>query len=67
MTLEDRVLHFRLRVFQRAQELGNVSAACRELGVSRTSFYRWKRRLVTYGVDGLPPAVRQPALAGFPP
>ncbi len=66
MTLEDRVLHFRLRVLQRAQELGNVSAACRELGVSRTSFYRWKRRLVVYGVDGLRPR-RKAARSGRPP
>lgn len=66
MTLEDRVLHFRLRVLQRAQELGNVSAACRELGVSRTSFYRWKRRLVAYGVDGLRPR-RKAARPGRPP
>ena len=65
MTLEDRVLHFRLRVLQRAQELGNVSAACRELGVSCTSFYRWKRRLVVYGVDGLRPR-RKAARPGWP-
>ncbi len=35
MTLEDKVHGFRLHLFRRAQELGNVSAACRELGVSR--------------------------------
>ena len=39
MTLEDKVHAFRLRVLQRAQELGNVSAACREAGISRTLFY----------------------------
>ena len=30
MTLEDNVQRNRLRVLQRAQELGNVSAACRK-------------------------------------
>jgi hypothetical protein len=30
MTLEDKVHAFRLRLFRRAEELGNVSAACRE-------------------------------------
>jgi hypothetical protein len=28
MTLEDKVHGFRLHLFRRAQELGNVSAAC---------------------------------------
>ena len=32
-----------------------MSAACRELGISRTVFYRWRKRLLAYGVDGLHP------------
>ena len=36
MTLEDRVRRQRLRLFRRAEELGNVSAACREAGVARS-------------------------------
>ena len=55
MTLEDKVLAFRLHVLQRAKELGNVSAACREAGISRTLYYRWKKRLTLYGMDGLHP------------
>jgi len=55
MTLEDKVQSTRLRVLQRAQELGNVSAACREAGISRTLFYRWKKRFMMYGIDGLHP------------
>jgi len=55
MTLEDKVHAFRLRVLQRAEQLGNVSAACREAGISRTLYYRWKRRFTLYGVDGLHP------------
>lgn len=55
MTLEDRVQAQRLRVFRRAEELGNVSAACREAGVSRTLFYRWKRDYEAYGADALHP------------
>jgi len=55
MTLEDKVQSTRLRVLQRAQELGNVSAACREAGISRTLFYRWKKRFTLYGIDGLHP------------
>lgn len=55
MTLEDKVHAFRLHVLQRAEELGNVSAACRESGISRTLFYRWKKRFTCYGIDGLHP------------
>jgi len=55
MTLEDKVHAFRLRVLRRATELGNVSAACREAGISRTMFYRWRKRFVLYGSDGLHP------------
>jgi transposase InsO family protein len=55
MTLEDKVHAFRLRVLQRAEELGNVSAACREAGISRTLYYRWRKRFTRYGIDGLHP------------
>ena len=55
MTLEDKVHAFRLRVLQRAEELGNVSAACREAGISRALFYRWRKRFTLYGIDGLHP------------
>ena len=55
MTLEDKVYAFRLHALQRAEQLGNVSAMCRELGISRTVFYRWRSRLKAYGTDGLHP------------
>jgi len=55
MTLEDKVHAFRLHVLQRAEELGNVSAACREAGISRTLYYRWKKRFTLYGMGGLHP------------
>lgn len=66
MTLEDSVLALRLRVIRRAQELGNVSAACREAGISRTLFYRWRRQVERYGPDGLHPR-RRYARRGRPP
>jgi len=55
MTLEDKVHATRLLALQRAEALGNVSAACRELGISRSLFYRWKDRYERYGRDGLHP------------
>jgi transposase len=65
MTLDESVHGMRLRVIARAQVLGNVSAVCRELGISRTLFYRWRHRLERYGVDGVHPR-RQRSRAGRP-
>ncbi|MDR7492366.1 MAG: helix-turn-helix domain-containing protein [Armatimonadota bacterium] len=66
MTLEDSILAQRLRVMRRAHELGSVTAACREAGISRTLFYRWRKRFERYGPDGLHPRRRQ-ARRGRPP
>lgn len=55
MTLEEKVLVFRLFVMRRAQDLRNVTEACHQLGISRTLFYRWRQRYVRYGTDGLRP------------
>ena len=66
MTLDDSVHAFRLRLMARAQALGNVSQACREFGISRSLFYRWRKRYLTYGPDGLHPR-RTGARPGRPP
>lgn len=55
MTLEEKVLAHRLFVMRRAQELQSVTEACRQLGLSRTLFYRWRHRYLRYGADGLKP------------
>ena len=53
----------RLRVILRAQELGNVSRACQEFGVSRTTYYKWFARWLQFGPGGLEPhAKRQPQM-----
>jgi transposase len=36
-----------------AQQLGNVSEACGQMGVARSTYYAWKPRLERYGLDGL--------------
>jgi transposase-like protein len=33
----------KLRVFSYAQQIGNVSKACRYFGIGRKSFYEWKK------------------------
>ena len=40
MTEHDVLVGFRLRLFTLADELGNVSAACRAMGVDRSTYYR---------------------------
>src|SRR5512139_703132 len=53
MTHDDVLFGFRLRLFTLAEELGNVSEACRQMGVSRSTYYEWKPKLCRYGLDGL--------------
>ena len=65
MTLDDSVHGLRLRAIHRAEAVGNVSAVCRELGISRTLFYRWRQRYERHGVDGVHPR-RQSARPGRP-
>ncbi|MCK4909496.1 MAG: hypothetical protein KAS70_06325 [Planctomycetes bacterium] len=36
---------YRLKVIRKAQDLRNVSAACRCFGMDRTSFYKYKKAL----------------------
>jgi hypothetical protein len=60
MTTSDEVIfHRRVRLLELADELGNISAACRHLGVSRTRFYEWKTTAENYGVEALWPKDRR--------
>lgn len=43
----------RLRILELSKQLGNVTEACRRGGMGRSSFYEWKRRYQTHGLDGL--------------
>jgi transposase InsO family protein len=53
MTEHDVLVGFRLRLFTLAEELGNVSAACRAMGVHRSSYYRLKGKVDRYGLEAL--------------
>ena len=48
-----KLAHRRLSVLELAQQLGSVSRACKSAGMDRTSFYEWKRRFQTHGLEGL--------------
>ena len=41
------------KVLEYAKQSGNVSHTCRKYGVSRDSFYRWKKQLESGGPDAL--------------
>ncbi len=50
---EIKIAEQRLSVLELAKALGNVSAACKQRGMSRTQFYEYKRRFQTHGIEGL--------------
>jgi transposase InsO family protein len=49
----------RFRIAVASEEL-NVSAFCREHGISRQTFYQWRRRYLAAGLEGLEPRSRAP-------
>jgi len=55
-----RLTAWRLRVIQQAANEQNVSRVCRRFGISRKSFYKWKRRHVEHGDAGLCDRPRAP-------
>lgn len=58
-TPTDIIFARRVRLLELAAELGNVSAACRVLGVSRTRYYEWKALAEAHGLDALWPKDRR--------
>jgi transposase InsO family protein len=59
MTQGDVLYRFRLRTIALAEELGNVQAACRIMGIHRSTFYRWRKQADRYGLEILRPRERR--------
>jgi transposase len=59
LTADDALYRFRLRVFGLAQELANVQLACRMMGVHPSTYYRWRRQALRYGLEILRPRERR--------
>jgi transposase-like protein len=59
VTPDQIIAHRRRRLLELAAELGNVSEACRQMGVSRTRYYEWKKLADAYGLDALTPKARR--------
>jgi transposase InsO family protein len=57
---QTRLTAWRLRVLRQAADEGNVARICRRFGISRKSFYKWKRRHTDHGDAGLCDRPRTP-------
>jgi len=55
MTRSERGIKRKLRVLDHAKETGNISKTCRFYGISRQSFYVWRRAYEKFGEQGLVP------------
>jgi len=53
MTKAQRDIKRKLRVLSHGKESKNVSKTCRYFGISRDTYYRWKRNYERFGDDGL--------------
>ena len=59
MTEHDVLVGYRLRLFTLAEERGNVSEACRLMGIHRSTYYHWKRQVDRHGLEMLRPRERR--------
>ena len=52
MTPAEIIYDRRVRLLPLADELGNISAACRQMGISRNRYYEWRGVADYYGCEG---------------
>lgn len=59
MNTREKLIQARLSMLALAEELQNISRACKAAGISRSHYYEIKKAFETYGRDGLAPRVRR--------
>ncbi len=58
-TSSDTIHQRRVRLLELADELANISLACRQMGISRTRYDEWRRLADRYGLEATPTAHRK--------
>jgi transposase InsO family protein len=53
VTQDEIIMRHRINLLLLAESINNISKACRQYGVSRTVYYKYKDRFITYGIEGL--------------
>ncbi len=59
MNSKDRLIDAKVSILQLANELKNISKACKTAGIARSSFYEIKKAYEQFGRDGLEPKTRR--------
>ena len=59
MSTREKLIKARLGMLALAEELHNISLACKRAGISRSHFYEIKEAFEKYGADGLAPCGRR--------
>lgn len=59
MTVQQKIISNKLGLLNLAQELGNVSKACKVMGFSRDTFYRYRELMDEGGVEALAEKTRR--------
>jgi transposase InsO family protein len=59
LTQDDALFRFRVRLFGLAEEMGNVRAACMAMGVHPSTYYRWRKQVLRFGLEILRPRERR--------
>jgi len=53
MTQQQYVINRKLNILELGEKLGNITQACKRLGVSRQHFYDIKKAVEEDGIEGL--------------